>query len=277
MIYGFNVRNKKMKLAGLPQEDSFAFNEQRKRVCVADLVTRDFKDGCVLSKNIKGLIKARLGMYPDYSYAADLCTRAFMETKSLAFANEKIGAYNFLKDLTETNYLGRDLAGCTAAGFWEDEGIINWSFICDSGIAIIGDNGKMKFKTPDEGPHSEGKNLYLESIVRENGGWNNLQARVAIRKNFRNNPELTFFSFGVLTGEEEALSYIQRGAVKSSPRDYVLAFTDGMADIAFGKGFGIPNVDKDFFFYLNQDEPEALKKFCQSKVHSEGTLVVYKA
>lgn len=274
-MYAFNVRNLKAKLAGLPQEDSYAFNEQGRIACVADLVTRDFSDGSVFSRDLKGLVKASFGMYPNYSYASDICTRAFMATKSLAFANERIGNYNSQKGLIPTNYLDKDFAGCTAAGFWEEKGLIHCSFIADSRILVIDKNG-IKFKTPDEGPHSEGRVLYLESRVRENGGWNNSEARRVIRRDYRNNPNQGYFSFGVLTGEKNAERYIDERLQPVKVNDYVLVFTDGITDIAFNKKNGIELLNSDFYNLLVQDNSLALRLFCQERVHSEGTLVVHK-
>jgi hypothetical protein len=280
-MYGFTVRNWKAELAGFPHEDAFSFDRQRRRVCVADLVTRDFRDGTAAMKDTRvqkaiTFGKTRLGMYPNYSPAADICTNAFIETKSLAFANEKIRAYNLKHNLTETDYLARDLAGCTAAGFWEDNGVINYTFICDSRIVIIDNNGKLIFKTADEGPESQGKRSYLDLIVEENGGWENPAARVAIRRDYRNNQKDNYHSFGVLTGEKEAERYIGTGMRPIVDGDYVLAFTDGITDIAFNKENGIEILNPNFSEILIADKPLELQELCQERVNAEGTLVVLK-
>lgn len=290
-MYGFTVQNPKIRaleivinLTHLGQkttfrEDSFVYDEQRKIACVADGVTRDFLDGSVVSHDLNGMMKFLNEEYPNPSparEAADICTKTFLETMSLNEANKRIWYYNLKNNLTETDYLAKDLAGCTAAGFLEDNGIINYSFIADSRIAIINNKRNLRFKTPDEGPHSEGKRLYLESRVQENGGWNNSQARIDIRRDYRNNPNNNYFSFGVLTGEKNAERYIETGMQPIRLGDYVLAFTDGITDIAFNRKNGIEVLNQDFYNVLNQDNPSALKRFCQKRVHAEGTLVVYK-
>ncbi len=311
-MYGFTVRNEKMELARLPSEDAFAFDEQRKIACVADLVTRDFRNGSVLTKNLRGLVKARLGMYHDYSAASDICVKAFLETKSLEDANKQIGVYNQEQGLIPTDYLARDLAGCTAAGFWDEKGFLHWQFICDSGIAVVNSLGDLRFRTPDEGPHSKEKNPHLEEILSQQGGFNNTKGRRMIRSQYRNNPQEEF-AYGVLTGEETAIPYIKQGIsfypkvtystdrrkVKLETGDYVLAFTDGMADIIFNKNPGviskwdqaprevegviippepivIPEVESHFFRNLQRGNSYRLENFCQERVRSEGTLVVYK-
>ena len=67
-----------------------------------------------------------------------------------------IGYYNFDVGLISTDYLGSDLAGCTFAGVFEEDGKLYTLFIADSGIAIAGEEGEVRFKTPDEGPNSKG-------------------------------------------------------------------------------------------------------------------------
>lgn len=42
-------------------------------------------------------------------------------------------------------------------------------------------------------------------------------------------------------------------------------------------GLVIPPTNEDFFNYLNKDNPSVLERFCQERIHSEGTLVVYRA
>ena len=289
-MYGFTVQGSKVRTLQVLvnvthlgkrftlKEDSYAYDEQRIIGCVADGVSRDFLDGSVVTRDLKGMMKFLNEAYPSPSparEAADICTKAFIETGSFLQANGLIGEYNQKEGLLLSNYLDKDLAGCTAAGFYEEQGKINWSFICDSGIAVIDSHGNLKFKTPDEGPHSKEKNPYLEEIVKENGGWSNPQARVAIREEYRNNPHRKY-AYGALTGEVAAMHYVRQGVQDIGLGDYVLAFTDGVGDILFDRKQVIPSLDSSFLNILKQDNPSALKRFCQERVHTEGTLVVHK-
>jgi len=300
VMHGFTVQNRKAELAGFPKEDSYAYDEERKIACVADGITRDFLDGSVVTRDIKGLIKVVMGKYPKYAQkASQLCVENFLETQSLEEANKSIKDYNS-KTFKEIDYLAHDLAGCTAAGFYEEDEFLHWQFICDSGIVVIDYHGILRFRTPDEGPHSKEKNPHLEEILSQHGGFNNPEGRRIIRSQYRNNPK-EISAYGALTGERTAIPYIKSGREKLSPGDYVLAFTDGVADIIFNKNprviskYGrasrlningipvppdepwiIPPVNEDFFNYLKQDNPSNLEKYCKERVHTEGSLVVYK-
>lgn len=269
-IYGFTIQNWKAQLAGFPVEDFYAFDRQRKIACVADQVTRDFIDGSVVISDVNGLIKTLMGKYPSYA-SADIFTDIYLKTKSFEKANNAIWDYNQEKGLVPTDYLARDLAGCTATGIFEENGFLNWQFLCDAGISILDEDGRLKFKTLDEGPHSKEKNPYLEEILKQHGGFESSEGRVIIRSQYRNNPREEF-AYGVLTGEQSALAYVKNGKEKLNDRDYVLLYTDGVADIIFNGDNLIP----DFVFLLRKNSPSQLKEFCQKRVSSEGTLVVWK-
>jgi hypothetical protein len=269
-MYGFIVENWKAKLAGFPKEDSYAFDKNKKVACVADQVTRDFIDGSVVTSDIKGLIKALTGKYPHYD-SASVFTDVYLKTKSFEKANDAIWSYNQEKGLVPTDYLAKDLAGCTAAGVFEEGNILYWEFIDDSGITITDWQGNLKFKTPDEGPHSKEKNPYLEEILKQHGGFDNSEGRALLRSKYRNNPNEQF-AYGVLTGETCAEDYIRKGKEKINQGDYVLLYTDGVGEIIFNGD----SLDKDFISLLKQNNPSVLKRFFQKRVSSEGTLVVWR-
>ncbi len=271
--YGFTFRNWKAKLAGFPQEDSYARGssavKQKDIACVADGVTRDFIDGSVVTKNLGGLLKFWTGKYPKYAQrASQICVKNFMNTESLIEANKAIADYNS-KTFENIDYLGNDFAGCTAAGIVEEEGILDYQFIADSGIAIFEKNGDLKFKTPCEGPNSEGS---IDEEVRRkyNSGFNELKGRAIIRSKYRNNPEEPL-AYGVLTGEKNAENYIRKGTEKINEKDFVLLYTDGVEEIIF-KG-NEPN--GDFAKLLKENNYDSIENFCKERVATEGTLIVY--
>ena len=271
--YGFTVRNWNMKLAGFPSEDSYAFYslfDTRKQIaCVADGVTRDFTDGSVVKRDLESLIKCRTGEYPKHAQrASQICVEDFMKTKSLIGANEEIRNYNF-KIFNEIDYLGNDFAGCTAAGFVEEERILNYEFICDSGLAIFGKNGDLKFKTSSEGPNSKGS--IDEEVKRKyNSSFNEQKGRAIIRSKYRNNPEEPF-AYGVLTGEKNAENYIRKGKEKLNEGDRVLLYTDGVEEIIFNH-----NEPKgDFAKLLKENDYNSIKNYCKKRDSTEGTLIVY--
>ncbi len=274
VMYGFTVQNRKAELASFPKEDSFAYDEKRKIACVADGITRDFTDGSVVTRNLRGLIKVLTGKYPKYAQkASQFCVENFLETKSLEESNKAIGNYNS-DTFREVDYIAHDLAGCTAAGFWEEDGFLNWQFICDSGIAILDNNGNLKFRTPDEGPHFKEKLLHLEQVLSQHGGFNNPEGRRIIRSQYRNNPEKGF-AYGALTGEENALPYIKKGKEKLNDGDYVLAFTDGIGDLLFTKDEEDMEIKKEYGYKVITKDFSSLIRLCKKNVSTEGTLIVY--
>ncbi|MDD5012342.1 MAG: hypothetical protein PHQ66_01710 [Candidatus Nanoarchaeia archaeon] len=269
-FYGFTVHNWKAELAGFPKEDSYAFDEDKKIVCVADGVTRDFTDGNVVTRDLEGLLKSWNGKYPKYAQdVSKICTDNFLKTKSLIKANKSIGDYNAMT-LDKIDYLGNDFAGCTAAGVFEKGEFLYWQFIADSGIAIIDSFGNLKFKTPDEGPHCKEKNPYLERILKQHGEFQNPEGRKIIRSQYRNNPEEKF-AYGVLTGEKTAENYIKGGKEKLNTGDYVLLYTDGVGEFIFNN----EKIDREFRNKLLQNDFKGMREFCKKKISNEGTLVVY--
>ena len=286
-MYGFTVQNWKARALEIPmslthlgqritlKEDSFAYDEQRKIACVADGVTRDFLDGSVVTHDLKGIMKFLNGEYPSPSparEAADIFTKIFMQTDSFRQANEETWKYNKEHGFIPSNFLDKDLAGCTAATASEVNGNLYWRFIDDSGIAIIDENGNLKFKTPDEGPHSPEKLPYLEKILNQYGGFDNPEGRRIIKSQYRNNPSEKY-AYGVLTGEETALQYVKEGTQNINFGDYVLLYTDGVGDIIFKRN---EKLNKEFINKLVRDDFRGLEKLCKREVSTEGTLVVYK-
>lgn len=270
-IYGFTVRNWKLNLAGFPQEDSYKiFNGKRKIACVADGVTRDFVDGNVVTKDLEGILKFWTGKYPKHAQkVSQICVKNFILTKSLEEANKSIERYNS-KTFKEIDYLGNDFVGCTAAGFVEEEGILDYQFIADSGLAIFGKNGDLKFKTPNEGPNSKGS---IDEAVKQkyNSNFDEKKGRAMIRSQYRNNPNEPL-AYGVLTGEKTAENYIRKGREFLREGDNVLLYTDGVGEIIFEKG---EELNGNFVNFLTNKDSFLLKKLCQKRVSTEGTLVVY--
>lgn len=274
-FYGFTVRNWKAKLAGFPTEDSYAscspFDTGETIACVADGVTRDFVDGSIVTKDLEGLLKFWTGKYPKHAQeASQICVGNFILTKSLEDSNKAIRRYN-LETFKTIDYLGNDFAGCTAAGIVEKDGLLDYQFIADSGVAIFNKDGKLKFNTPCEGPNSHGS-IDQEVKYLYGSSFNDSFGRMKIRSEFRNNPKEPL-AYGVLTGEKTAENYIRKGQEKLKEGDYALLYTDGIGEILFEQGEGL---DGQFIQLLINQDYSQLKNFCQEKISTEGTLIVYK-
>ncbi len=295
-MYGFSVQNWKAKTLEIAinathlgqrftlLEDSFAYSEQNKIACVADGVRRDFLDRSVAYISFKNLMKFFDLQYPSPSparEAADICVKTFMDNSGLDYsfwiANKKIEESKFNR-LLKCNYLDKDLAGCTAAGFSAvDDYFLNWASINAAGIAILGENGNLRFKSIDDGEHSPEKNPYLEQILNQHGGFNNPEGRKLIRSQYRNNPKEEF-AYGVLTGEATATKYINQGVEEVKTGEFVLLFTDGIRELLFPKdenGREQMKVNDKYLTRILKEDTLGLKRLCRQNVSTEGTLVVW--
>jgi hypothetical protein len=273
-MYGFTVESFKHKFAGFPLEDYFAWEYSEESdlsvACVADGITRDFIDNTVAKKNLASFIKSRTGQYsPHAQNVSRIGVNTFLKTRSLESSNLEINHYNKERGLIPTDYWGRDLAGCTAAGISIDYNRLSYESICDSGIAVFDEKGNLKFKTSNEGPNSKGD---MDKEVKDKFGvtFDQQEGRRIIRSQYRNNPSQPL-SYGALTGEEAALSYIRRGTENIQDKDFVLLYTDGVGDIIF-QG---EKTNPDFTTLLLSKDRKKIMNFCRREVYSEGTLVVY--
>ncbi len=283
MMHGFTKENWKLSIARHPSEDAFGFDENRRIIAVADGVTRDPfrylpKTGGLLG--LFGRIKF-IANYPKPS-PAQMAAQAFCSNflsfiansrgrnepairNAVVKANERIKELNLQLGISQetVDYLKKDYAGCVAAGCFIEEDNLTYSYICDSGIALFRD-GNFVFKTPDEGPSTISARVWqiIKKKFGDDGTWDNPIGRKEFRKNHRNNPNGV--SYGVFTGEEEAMSYVKTGILERKPGDIVFVYTDGLAGI-FDSAEGIDFIRKKDF--------RGLEKLCAKGVKTEGTLV----
>jgi len=293
MMYGFTVQNWKAKvLEGMVNlthlgeefslvEDSFGYDEQRGTACVADGVRRDFKDGSVVAINPKNIMKFLNEEYPNPSPAkevADDYVRMFMQGKSPTEINKAIWEYQQKKGLVPTDYLAKDLAGCTFAGVFRlTNRFFSYTFMNAAGIAVIDKKGNLMFKTPDDGEHSFEKNPYLEKILEQHGGFACQEGRRLIRSQYRNKPNEPF-AYGALTGEPEALYYVHDGHEEIETGNYILLFTDGIRDLLFPRSEGErepDSIDEKYVAKILAGDANGLRGLCRKNVSTEGTLIVW--
>lgn len=279
MMKGIKTRNWKKKMFGVPFEDAYRIDSEEVIMAVANGITRDCKNGKDLRNDIWG-IKDAILHYPQVSPAADassiFCDASigyviFPERQNCqgilnAFesANEKIRKFQELQ-IPEIDYLANDFPGCTAAlAVINPEGnTLSYGYICNSGIAIFNKNGGLKFKTPNEGPNEGRVGRELEVIVQKNGGWHNPEARKLIRSQYRNNPHKNL-SFGVLTGEPEAMTYVKTGEQSLEKGDHVFVYTPGLVNGIFSE---------ETHTKLRRGDIEGARAMATNYVGSEGVLV----
>ncbi len=291
--YGFTVGKKSIYWMH-PHEDAFAISEKQDILAVADGITRD---PCrTLKEGLLGKIYMEL-LYPRPSpakIAAEHGVNAFVEgpfrpgmpfntvMERITNANEVVNLranIEFGLGRAHTDYLLDDLGGCTLAGVIRKKNSIEFGVLAPCGVAVVSNEGKIVYKTEDtfwENDSERWKYLPLSNHVDKKGNpkWNLPGTRQAIRRYCRNEPEQPH-AFGVLTGEEEALQFVQLGKRELVPTDRLLLYTDGMADVLFKKNGKLkekilkPAIES----CIRDNDLRALQQIAQRDVRTEGTLI----
>lgn len=255
MLQGFTIESKKHKSLALPVEDSFAFDRKKLILAVADGVTRDIKEKPSPARVVADLFTGT------FTFKASPSERAIRD--AFLKANDAIHAWNKI-NIPNPDYAPNDFAGCVASGAVVNGNEVYYGFICDCGIALFNKNGKLIFRTENQGPDKHDKFIWQDNRLK-GIDWKNPEARRIIRKFYRNNPS-EVHSFGVLTGEPKAMDYVHVGKRKLNNGDLLLAYTDGLELTIFSK---------EFSEKVKKGDLEGMKKLCQANVRSEGTLVYY--
>lgn len=202
-------------------EDEFFVNADRGIFVVADGVTR----------------RGFSGPYPDPSparAAAKATVKSFSDAnrgqfterqmhKAFKRANESVRAVNRSLGLWDDHdWWGRDLAGAVAAGLVIQEALFVYGFIADCGVAQISAESGLLWHTPDLLAPAEKHFPSVEELGQK-------ERFIRVRRDFRNRPEAKHPTYGVLTGEEAALSYVQVGARPYGHGEVLAVYSDGAA------------------------------------------------
>lgn len=138
-----------------------------------------------------------------------------------ARANRAIAGLNEVLGLGAAQGAHADLAGTVGAIARCQGNVLEWAYIADSGVAVVGCSGGVEWETPDDlAPLRRRRFSEFEKLTRA-------ERHVAIRDRFRNRVAPSAEGFGVLTGEPEALGYVRTGARRLSGGEVVLVFSDG--------------------------------------------------
>ncbi len=282
MMKGFIAENWKFRLFNHPPEDAFSIDEKENIAAVADGVTRDPMPCLPDVNSFFGKLKFMMH-YPKQSpakAAADLFCKSFPILLKDFFIrdeqaikstfeeiNNQIKQWN-LKNMPNPDYVVNDYAGCVSSAMIYKKYFLTYGFICDCGLAVLDEKGNLLLRTFNDGPDVHRKHI-LDSNKLKNMKYNMPEARKIIRSEFRNNPKERY-SFGVLTGEGNAMHYVRTGSVDIKPTDILLVYSDGLEQIIYNKDNDINGVFADML--LNKSN-EKLERFCQRNVKSEGTLV----
>lgn len=258
-----------------PVEDQYYANDNE--AIVADGITRDPIGISDFSKCKK---QEFLEKYPRPS-GAELAAREVCSTFSnttgslvnrLIEANRSVKRLND-KFINECDYLENDYYGTVASCISIDDNILKYAYICDCGVIVYDKDGNVKFKTEDD------KELYSDPYINKIGiPWNLPAARKIVRSEYRNNlnniVDGKCASYGALTGEETAISFIRSGLLKLEDEDIIIVYSDGFSYYLTDKDFinNIINFNKDGFEkYIEEKSKKDYEKYGKEK-----TLVMFK-
>ena len=272
LIYKNTFDNVKTGAFEFPIEDQFYATETE--AIVADGITRDpigVSDLSVCSN------EEFLEKYPKPS-GAELAAKTICDTFSktngslmekLIKCNESVRKLNN-KYILKCDYLENDYYGAVASCINIKNNILDYAYICDCGVAVFDKNGDLIFKTDDD---MEKVNKYFDT---GSFTWNQPEARVIVRKNYRNKPN-NEYSYGAITGESEFEYYLKEGSLKLNNSDIVIVYSDGFSNYLFDKDFynnliSLINGDNSNF----QNYLEKMGNNDYRKYGKEKTLVVMK-
>ena len=274
LLYKKTFENIKTMNCNFPVEDQFYADE--KQAIVADGITRD-------PINVFDLATCSfdemLKKYPRPSgaelAAKEICKNFPEVTGTLKLKlkkiNEKVKILN-KKYINNCDYLQNDYYGAVAACVKFNENYLDYAYICDCGVIIYDAKGNIKFQTEDD------KLLYSDPYISKIGiPWNLPEARVIVRRDFRNKPnnmqDGKCVSYGAITGEEEALYFIKSGRKNIQKGDYILVYSDGFSNFLH---------EKDFINNIRNFDKISFEKYIKNKAISnndlygrEKTIVLY--
>lgn len=141
--------------------------------------------------------------------------------------NQRLGLWD------DHNWWDRDLAGTVAACLVVQPSRFLYGFIGDCGVAHFSAVGDLLWHTPDQVTPVTKYSPAIEEIGQK-------RRFITIRRDYRNRPQATHPTFGVLSGEKEALAYVQVGKRTYQAGEVLAVYSDGAApfvinDAAFGQ------------------------------------------
>lgn len=255
------TKNKSKLENGVFSEDYSIFNNLREYAIIADGVTRDeyFKKGFSLAykvaKESSNVLSSTLEG-SRFKGNKETIKKGFIEANNaVKKINEKEGL------LKNCNYLDKDLAGTCLACLKKENDYFYYGFVGDCRVFKISLDKKI-FITED----------VVEKARIDFPKIKNLEKRRFLtRKERRNNPKSHYRTYGVLTGEKEALNkkYFKVGKFKYEKGDIVGIFSDGITPF-FEK-------DKDFLDIMLTLNKNKIKNYLESQeTLDEKTLIFCK-
>lgn len=275
LIYKNTFDNMNTLSCNFPIEDQFYASETE--TIVADGITRD---PIGISDLSNCSLKEFLDRYPRPS-GAELAAKVICDTFSktngslierLIKCNESVRQLNN-KYIKKCDYLEKDYYGAVASCISIENNVLNYAYICDCGIIVYDRFGNIKFQTEDD------KELYSDPYINKIGvPWNLPEARVIVRRDYRNNlnniQDDKCISYGAITGEKSAMKFVRTGQFELSDGDIIAVYSDGFTKFLH---------DRDFIRQILHFEKVEFERYIKTKSKldyekygKEKTLVLYR-
>jgi len=255
-------------LRGHPQEDFLFLSKKYPIFVVADGVTLNIKEGEEYPRK-SGAFKAAKIFCETVITEAEKRYENFKKSdlpEIFEAGNRAVRDYNISCDRSENtiNYYDIDLFSATASFVLIKDSKVFWFSLCDSYMAVYGKSGKQKFVSPDGWLYfpknwEEGANTKEKIVIRHR------DYRNAIDRGGRPS------GYGVVSGQERARNYLNRGALDVGEGDLVFLYTDGFENYFETKEFielfraWPENLGKKIDEIISKKSKEDLKKFGAEK------------
>jgi len=206
-------------------------------VCaVADGVTRYVPEGASYPNPSLAREAAEVFCREAISHISSASARGKMYDflkSAFTLGNNAVYRLNYNMGITSgaVNYLANDYYGCQGVvGFLDCQSFLHYGHVGDCGLLVFDNDLFPMFLS--ENPLSN-----LEQF-REGWGFSSKDERKKFwTKTMRNNPSARHLTYGSLTGQPEALSYVKTGVLYLEPGDTVIFFSDGILPFIFERTF----------------------------------------
>lgn len=205
-------------------EDAFFVDEGRAVIIVADGITRRGFSGEYPNPSPAAAAAAAAADAMGRTLAGQQARVTLVGVRN-AFKRGNAAVQVLNKKLSlwdDHNWWDRDLAGTVAACLVVKPHRFLYGFIGDCGVAHFVADGRIQWRTPDLVAPATAYSPSIEEIGQK-------QRFITVRRDFRNRPQAPHPTFGVLTGEKAALSYVQAGSRSYTTGDILAVYSDGAA------------------------------------------------
>ena len=225
-FFAFQQGNDKHK----PNEDAYSCTqlEGNNSFAVADGVSR----------SVYGDMRYPLSALPaaeEFCMSMSLLASGISVPTAFALANTQIILVNEKAGIAPdtVDYLGNDYICCEgAAGVLEKKypKKFSYGYIGDCGILVYDDHFLPVFLSDSP--------MGIAEQFREGFEFKDKsEQRIFWRQKLRNHPDCRFMTYGALTGEASALSYMKTGSIDLEAGDTVIMFSDGIYPFIFDHRF----------------------------------------